>query len=78
MSRRKYTTEFKQEAVLLVHLSEQSISAIDQNFGINDNMLHRWIKELTEPQGTGYCPAVFGNFWNLYGSHDGVDFAGQR
>jgi len=43
MSRRKYTIEFKQEAVLLIHLSEQSIYAIDQNFGINDNMLHRCI-----------------------------------
>ena len=54
MSRRKYTTEFKQEAVLLAQQSDQSISAIAQNLGINGNMLRRWIKEFTEPHAKSF------------------------
>lgn len=47
--RRKYTPEFKQEAVALVQQSNQSISQIASSLGINDNMLRRWVKEQSEP-----------------------------
>ena len=45
MSRRKYSPEYKQEAVLLVKQSDRPVSEIAKNLGINDNMLRRWVKE---------------------------------
>ena len=48
MSRRKFTQEFKQEAVLLVKQSESSISEIAGSLGLNDNVLRRWVKEYSE------------------------------
>jgi len=49
MSRRKYTPEYKQEAVLLAQQSGIPISQVARNLGINDNVLRRWIKEHTDP-----------------------------
>ena len=49
MSRRKYSPEYKQEAVALVQQSDVPISEIARNLGINDNMLRRWIKEQADP-----------------------------
>jgi transposase len=49
MARRRYSREYKQEAVQLVQQSDTSISEIARNLGINDNMLRRWVKEATEP-----------------------------
>ncbi len=48
MSRRKFTREFKEEAVLLVKQSGVSISEIARNLGLNDNVLRRWVKEFAE------------------------------
>jgi transposase len=45
MSRRKYSPEYKQEAVHLVKQSDRPVSEIARNLGINDNMLRRWVKE---------------------------------
>jgi transposase len=53
-TRRKYSAEFKQEAVALVQQSNQSITQIASSLGINDNMLRRWIKELSEPAKTAF------------------------
>jgi transposase len=49
MSRRKFTQEFKEEAVLLVKQSGASVSEIARNLGLNDNVLRRWVKEYAEP-----------------------------
>lgn len=49
MSRRKYSKEYKQEAVQLVQQSNISVSEVARNLGINNNMLRRWIKEFSEP-----------------------------
>ena len=49
MSRRKFSAEYKQEAVLLVQQSESPISEIARNLGLNDNVLRRWVKEHAEP-----------------------------
>ena len=49
MARRKYTPEYKQEAVLLAQKSDIPISQVARNLGINDNVLRRWIKEYTDP-----------------------------
>ncbi|ODS22582.1 hypothetical protein AB835_13290 [Candidatus Endobugula sertula] len=47
--RRKYTQEYKQEAVVLVQQSHQPVSLIAKNLGINESMLRRWVKEISEP-----------------------------
>jgi len=47
--RRQYSPEYKQEAVGLVRQSDQPISHIAKNLGINDGLLRRWIKEQSGP-----------------------------
>ena len=49
MKRRKYTQEYKQEAVQLVKQSDTPISEIARNLGVNDNVLRRWVKEQADP-----------------------------
>lgn len=58
--RRKYSQEYKLEAVQLVQQSNIPLSQIADNLGINNNMLRRWVKEHTEPSKasfTGYGTA---------------------
>ena len=45
-SRRRYSREFKLEAVQLVRNRDGQVSEVANNLGIHSNMLHRWIKEL--------------------------------
>jgi transposase len=40
--RRKYTAEFKREAVQLMETSGKAIAEIARDLGINDNNLYRW------------------------------------
>ncbi len=40
--RRKYTEEFKREAVQLMETSGKPIAEIARDLGINDNNLYRW------------------------------------
>ena len=47
--RRRYSPEYKQEAVRLVQQSDTPVSEIARNLGINDNMLRRWVKQASEP-----------------------------
>ena len=42
VERRKYTEEFKREAVGLMESSGKSIAEIGRDLGINDNNLYRW------------------------------------
>lgn len=53
--RRRYSPEYKQEAVRLVQQSDIPVSEIARNLGINDNMLRKWVKQATEP-GTRAFP----------------------
>ena len=46
--RRKYSREYKQEAVRLVQQSDIPVTQIASNLGINANMLTRWVKEFSE------------------------------
>lgn len=46
--RRKYTEEYKQEAVNLVVEHGYRVSEAARNLGINDNQLRRWVKERTD------------------------------
>lgn len=47
--RRRFSLEYKSEAVRLVQQSDVSVSEIARNLGINDNMLRRWVKEASDP-----------------------------
>lgn len=42
VERRKYTEEFKREAVRLMESSGKSIAEIARDLGINDNNVYRW------------------------------------
>ena len=44
-TRRKYSAEFKHEAVEVARSSEQSISQVARDLGINANLLTRWCRE---------------------------------
>ena len=44
--RRKYTREFKQEAVELVRSSTQPANQIARDLGLDPNMLSRWCREM--------------------------------
>jgi transposase len=44
VSRKKYDLEFKDGAVRLVTEQGQSVAKVARDLGINENMLHRWIK----------------------------------
>ncbi len=54
MQRRKYSQEFKREAVALSHQSGVTIKQISDELGINANMLSRWRNELK-----GHGPKAF-------------------
>jgi transposase len=45
MTRRKYTREFKEQAVKLTYTSRKSVQEIAGDLGINANMLNRWRRE---------------------------------
>ena len=51
--RRKYTEEYKQEAVNLVVEQGYRVSEAARNLGINDNQLRRWVKERSGANGQG-------------------------
>lgn len=42
IERRKYTEEFKREAVRLMESSGKAIAELARDLGINDNNLYRW------------------------------------
>jgi transposase len=50
--RRKYTEDFKRDAVALVTEQGYKVSEAAMSLGINDNMLRRWRQEL-EDEVTG-------------------------
>ena len=43
--RRRYSQEYKQEAVQLAKSSEESLSQVARDLGINATMLGRWCRE---------------------------------
>jgi len=49
MQRKKYSPEFKHEAVELVRRSQTSCRQFALEIGINPNMLTRWVREAEGP-----------------------------
>ncbi len=47
-ARRRFSKEFKQDAVKMVTEQGHSIAEVAKNLGVNYNLLSRWKKELTE------------------------------
>ena len=45
--RRKFTSEFKQEAVALVRRSGQSANQVAKELGVSQTALSRWLREAT-------------------------------
>lgn len=43
--RRRYTDEFKSEAVRLTRESGKTVAEVARNLGISDNILYRWAQE---------------------------------
>ena len=44
--RKRYTSEFKAEAVRLVQTSDRPITEIAAHLGVTAKSLHEWVKEL--------------------------------
>jgi transposase len=43
--RKKFSQEYKHEAVQLAHSSDQSVSQVARDLGISPNILSRWCRE---------------------------------
>jgi len=56
-TRKKYTLEFKQDAVKLVTEQGYTISEAARNLGVNTNMLGRWKKEFEQEANGSRLPA---------------------
>lgn len=54
MQRRKYTTEYKLQAVELTSEPGVSISQVAKELGINDNVLRRWRKQYLEDPANAF------------------------
>lgn len=48
-ARRKYSEEYKREAVSLALQPDATIAEVARSLGINSGNLHRWIKEYQTP-----------------------------
>jgi len=48
--RRKFSPEFKAEAVRLAIQTGVAVSSVARDLGINDSVLRRWMKETAIPQ----------------------------
>ena len=52
-TRRRYTEEFKAEAVRLVRDSARSVTQVAQDLGIADHLLYRWRAEQQQAESHG-------------------------
>ncbi len=54
MGRRKYSDEFKREAVALTEAAGATTSQVARDLGINTHMLGRWARELRQKGGAAF------------------------
>ena len=53
-TRRRYTDEFKAEAVRLIRDSAQPVAQVARNLGIADHLLYRWRAEQQQANSQGH------------------------
>jgi len=53
-TRRRYTEEFKAEAVRLVRDSAQAVTQVARDLGIADHLLYRWRAEQQQAESQGH------------------------
>ncbi len=58
-TRRRYTAEFKAEAVRLVATSGRAVAQIARELGVNEQTLHQWKRQATASDGRGVVPDHF-------------------
>ncbi len=58
-TRRRYTAEFKAEAVRLVATSDRPVAQIARELGVNEQTLHKWKRQATASDGSGVVPDHF-------------------
>ena len=58
-ARRRYTAEFKAEAVRLVATSGKPLAQIARELGVKEQTLHNWKKRASSANGTGVVPEHF-------------------
>jgi transposase len=68
--RRKYTKEFKQEAVRLVAVGDRSMTEIAESLGIGASLLSKWVQFRRQDgeeafRGNGKRTAVEDEIWRL-------------
>jgi transposase len=68
--RRKYTKEFKQEAVRLVAVGDRSMTEIAESLGIGASLLSKWVQLQRQDgeeafRGNGKRTAVEDEIWRL-------------
>ena len=56
--RRRYTDEFKSEAVQWVRDSRRPVAQVARELGISDNVLYRWMSEERDAQSRGSTRAA--------------------
>ena len=54
--KRRFSTEFKREAVTLVRNSGKSITQVARELGLGTSLLAKWKKEFDAQQNTGMTP----------------------
>ena len=52
--RRKFSAEFKREAVELTRTQSASVSQVARDIGVNANVLTRWRRELIQAKGRAF------------------------
>lgn len=52
--RRQYDRAFKAEAVRLVREDGRALAAVARDLGINENMLHRWKRQLGDDEAQAF------------------------
>lgn len=55
--RRKFSAEFKREAVELTRTQSASVSQVAGDIGVNANVLTRWRRELIQAKGRAFTGA---------------------
>jgi transposase len=58
MKRRRYTEEFKREAVRLVRESAHPVAHVARDLGIPDNVLYRWTAQHRQAEAHGTTRAA--------------------